>query len=59
MNKEIHLYYSWMIATDIYLVSLKKGRGIKKTCKLKLENGNQMLRVKLDETREFLLKTIL
>ena len=45
---------NWMITKDIYLVNYKDGRGAKKTYKLKLENGEDTLRVKLNEKGEFL-----
>ncbi len=45
---------NWMITKDIYLVNYKDGRGAKKTYKLKLENGKETLRVKLNEKGEFL-----
>lgn len=45
---------NWMITKDIYLVNYKDGRGAKKTYKLKLENGEETLRVKLNEKGEFL-----
>ena len=44
----------WVITKDIYLVSFTDATGAKKTYKVKLENGDKMLRVKLDETGKFL-----
>ncbi|MCK0146615.1 nicotinate-nucleotide adenylyltransferase [Arenibacter sp. F26102] len=44
----------WTITKDIYLVSYTDAKGAKKTYKVKLENGDKMLRVKLDEKGEFL-----
>jgi|TARA_R110000796_G_scaffold30896_3_gene82354 hypothetical protein len=44
----------WVITKDIYLVSFSDVHGAKKTYKVKLENGDKMLRVKLDETGKFL-----
>lgn len=44
----------WTITSDIYLVSYHDEKGIKKSYKLKLENGDKILRVKLDETGNFL-----
>ncbi|MFX0557850.1 nicotinate-nucleotide adenylyltransferase [Maribacter sp. CXY002] len=47
-------YPNWTITKDIYLVNYKDNRGSKKTYKLKLENGDEVIRVKLDETGEFM-----
>lgn len=47
-------YPKWTITKDIYLVNYKDGRGANKTYKLKLENGDQTIRVKLNEKGEFL-----
>ena len=44
----------WVVTKDIYLVSFTDAAGAKKTYKVKLENGDKMLRVKLDETGKFL-----
>ncbi|MDX1768943.1 MAG: nicotinate-nucleotide adenylyltransferase [Arenibacter troitsensis] len=44
----------WVITKDIYLVSFTDATGAKKTYKVKLENRDKMLRVKLDETGKFL-----
>ena len=44
----------WTITKDIYVVSYRDPVGAKKTYKLKLENEDKMLRVKLDETGKFL-----
>jgi len=44
----------WTITKDIYLVSYSDTKGANKAYKLKLENGNKTLRVKLDETGKFL-----
>ncbi|MCM4153447.1 nicotinate-nucleotide adenylyltransferase [Arenibacter sp. N53] len=44
----------WTITKDIYVVSYIDPVGAKKTYKLKLENEDKMLRVKLDETGKFL-----
>ena len=45
---------TWTITKDIYLVSFTDAMGAKKTYKVKLENGDKTLRVKLDETGKFL-----
>ncbi|MGB5553663.1 MAG: nicotinate-nucleotide adenylyltransferase [Flavobacteriaceae bacterium] len=44
----------WTITKDVYLVNYTDRKGANKTYKIKLENGDQILRVKLDETGEFL-----
>lgn len=44
----------WTITKDIYLVSFTDAHGAKKTYKLKLQNGDKTLRVKLDEKGQFL-----
>lgn len=44
----------WTITKDVYLVNYKDGRPTKKTYKLKLENGDEVLRVKLNEKGQFL-----
>lgn len=45
---------NWDITEDIYLVYYREGIGTNKTYKLKLENGDETLRVKLDEEGNFL-----
>ena len=44
----------WTITKDVYLVRYHEGKDVKKRYKLKLENGDKILRVKVDETGEFL-----
>jgi hypothetical protein len=44
----------WTITEDIYRVNYHDRKGVNKTFKLKLENGDEVLRVKLDETGTFL-----
>lgn len=44
----------WTITKDIYLVSYQESKGATKRYKLKLENGDKALRVKLDEMGNFL-----
>lgn len=44
----------WTITKDLYLVRYHEGNDVKKRYKLKLENGNKVLRVKVDEKGEFL-----
>ena len=44
----------WSITKDIYLVNYHEDRGVNKKYKLKLENGDKILRIKVDEKGEFL-----
>ncbi|MFT5737214.1 MAG: hypothetical protein ACJAU2_001408 [Maribacter sp.] len=44
----------WKITKDIYFVSYHEGKGATKRYKLKLENGDKTLRVKVDEMGNFL-----
>lgn len=47
-------YPDWTVSKDIYLVNYHDEKGIEKRYKLKLENGNQRMRVKIDEKGNFL-----
>ena len=47
-------YPNWSITQDLYLVTYYRDRGMEKRYKLKLENGDKVLRVKLDENGNFL-----
>ena len=47
-------YPKWTITKDIYKVSYSDAKGSKKTYKLKLENGDEIIRVKTDEYGNFL-----
>ena len=44
----------WTISKDIYLVNYQDTKGASKTYKLKLENGDKVLRVKVDDMGNFL-----
>jgi hypothetical protein len=44
----------WKITKDVYLVNYHDDRGVTKKYKLKLENGDKVLRIKVDEKGEFL-----
>ncbi|NAY91325.1 nicotinate-nucleotide adenylyltransferase [Muricauda sp. JGD-17] len=44
----------WTITKDVYLVNYHDKTGVSKKYKLKLENGDKVLRVKVDEKGEFL-----
>lgn len=47
-------YPKWTITKDVYVVNYNDKSGAKKTYKLKLENGNETIRVKTDEFGNFL-----
>lgn len=53
-NAVLERFPEWTITKDIYVVSFNEAKGVNKTYKLKLENGDKMLRVKLDEKGKFL-----
>lgn len=44
----------WIITKDIYLVHYHDKKGVSKKYKLKLENGDKTMRVKLDEKGKFI-----
>ncbi|MEB8346445.1 nicotinate-nucleotide adenylyltransferase [Flavobacteriaceae bacterium KMM 6898] len=44
----------WEVDSDVYLVNYKDDKGAKKTYKLKLKNGDERMRIKVDETGTFL-----
>lgn len=45
---------NWIITKDVYLVNYTDGRGANKTYKVKLKNGDEIMRIKLNEKGEFL-----
>ncbi len=45
---------NWTIVKDVYRVTYNQDDGANKTYKLKLENGDKTMRVKIDDTGEFL-----
>lgn len=47
-------YPNWSIVKDVYRVSYAETKGAKKTYKLKLKNGDKVLRIKMNEDGEFL-----
>lgn len=53
-NAIVAKFPGWNITEDIYMVTFYDTRGTYKKYKLKLENGVQSLRVKLDEKGNFL-----
>ncbi|MGB5820745.1 MAG: nicotinate-nucleotide adenylyltransferase [Saonia sp.] len=44
----------WVITKDVYLVNYHEDKGATKRYKLKLKNGDEIIRVKVDEKGEFL-----
>jgi len=45
---------NWTIVKDVYRVTYNKDEGANKSYKLKLENGDKTMRVKIDDKGEFL-----
>ncbi len=45
---------NWTIVKDVYRVTYNQDEGANKTYKLKLENGDKTMRVKVDDKGEFL-----
>ena len=45
---------NWEIVSDVYRVTYNEKKGVNKTYKLKLKNGEKTMRVKIDDTGEFL-----
>jgi len=45
---------NWTIVSDVYRVTYNERKGANKTYKLKLENGEKTMRVKINENGEFL-----
>lgn len=55
VNKSVmERFPKWTVESDVYLVSYVDDKGSKKTYKLKLKNGDERMRVKVDETGTFL-----
>ena len=44
----------WAIVKDVYRVTYNQEKGANKSYKLKLKNGEKIMRVKMDDTGEFL-----
>ncbi|GLU44263.1 hypothetical protein Musp01_18870 [Muricauda sp. NBRC 101325] len=53
-NAVLDRFPGWTITKDTYLTHYYDKKGVTKKYKLKLENGDQVLRVKVDEKGEFL-----
>jgi hypothetical protein len=45
---------NWTIVNDVYRVTYNQDKGANKSYKLKLKNGEKTMRVKIDDTGEFL-----
>ncbi|MEB8346444.1 nicotinate-nucleotide adenylyltransferase [Flavobacteriaceae bacterium KMM 6898] len=55
VNKAVmERFPKWEVETDVYLVNYIDKIGAKKTYKLKLKNGDERMRIKVDETGTFL-----
>jgi len=50
----LNRFPEWTITKDVYLVNYHEDKGVTKKYKLKLENGDETIRVKVDEKGEFL-----
>ncbi len=44
----------WEAVSDVYRITFKEGRGAKKVYKLKLRNGDKIMRVKMNEDGDYL-----
>jgi len=53
-NAILGRFPNWTMTKNSYLVRYKDGRGSDKIYKIKLENGNEVIRVKLDENGEYI-----
>jgi hypothetical protein len=47
-------YPNWEILKDVYRIRYEDNRGARKNFKLKLQNGDKMMRVMMSEDGEFL-----
>ncbi|MGB5437449.1 MAG: nicotinate-nucleotide adenylyltransferase [Maribacter sp.] len=45
---------NWTIVNDVYRVTYNQNKGANKSYKIKLKNGDKVMRVKIDDTGEFL-----
>ncbi len=50
----IERFPNWTVVDDVYIVKYSDKKGANKTYKLKLENGDKRMKVKVDETGTFL-----
>ncbi|MGB5668453.1 MAG: nicotinate-nucleotide adenylyltransferase [Maribacter sp.] len=53
-NAVAERFPNWIIVNDVYKVTYTENKGANMTYKLKLKNGDKTMRVKVDDTGEFL-----
>lgn len=53
-NAVAERFPNWTIVNDVYRVSYNQKAGANKSFKIKLKNGDKVMRVKVDDTGEFL-----
>ncbi len=53
-NAVAERFPNWIIVNDVYKVTYTENKGANMTYKLKLKNGDKTMRVKIDDTGEFL-----
>jgi len=53
-NAVAERFPNWTIVKDAYRVTYNQNKGANKSYKLKLKNGDKTMRVKIDDTGEFL-----
>ena len=44
---------NWTVASDVYRVTYTEQKGAKKVYQLKLENGDKIMKIKMNEDGEF------
>jgi hypothetical protein len=53
-NSVAERFPNWTIVNDVYRVTYNQKKGARKSYKIKLKNGDKTMRVKIDDTGEFL-----
>jgi len=53
-NAVAERFPNWVIVKDVYRVTYNQNKGANKSYKLKLKNGDEVMRVKVDDKGEFL-----
>jgi hypothetical protein len=53
-NAVAERFPNWIIVNDVYKVTYNQKQGANKSYKLKLKNGDKVMRVKIDDAGEFL-----
>ena len=53
-NAVAERFPNWTIVNDVYRVTYNQNKGANKSYKIKLKNGDKVMRVKIDDTGEFL-----